>query len=337
MGLSQTEFALNQQFSTAQTRQEDLQKALVYYDRALRIKPDYPDALYERGSTHLLFGDLDKAVADFREAVRLDPNNAEAVAQLGFTSLRRGLTEGSQRNGQRAQILDDLQQSVELLTRYLTLVPEESKKDDAEADPDEIKRENVLLQRSAAYIGLGDESQEDRESYYRNAVADADAVIQIAPSIPDGYYQKGLALRMLGELDAARAAFDETLEVAPSNAEALLRRGILFFRSGDLELAKTDLVKSIQYSAGVNPRADFWLGICFSQEGSPKRAVTHYSKAIRYQPSYIMAFYNRGLDYMKLGRFARAKEDFNEVLRRQPDNQQARSLRDQAADLSKAR
>jgi tetratricopeptide (TPR) repeat protein len=100
-------------------------------------------------------------------------------------------------------------------------------------------------------------------------------------------------------------------------------------------LAKTDFNKSVRFSAGINPRAYFWLGLCYSKEDNPLRAVGAYTKAIRYQPFYTMAYYNRGLSYMKLGRVERAKADFNEVLRRENDNKQARSLRDQALELSR--
>ena len=302
LGVAQAEFALNQQYSTAQTRTEDLQKAITSFDRALELKPDYAEALYERGSNYLLLNDLESAIDDLMQSVEIDPSNAEAVAQLGFASLRRGLNESSRRNGKRAEIIADFQLAVQQLTRYLELVPELPPDVEPEEEP-EILRENIFLQRSAAYIGLGDESKSDREIHYQNAIADAEESSRLSPDAPDGHYQKGLALRMLGDLEAALGSFTEALEISPANSEALLRRGILYYRLGDPELARSDLSKAVRYSGGVNPRAFFWLGICHTEQENPLRAVDAFSQAIRYSPLYTMAYFNRGLSYMKLGRF----------------------------------
>lgn len=337
LGLAQTEFALNQQFSTAQTRQEDLQKGLVYYDRAIKARPEYPEALYERGSTHLLLGDLESAMEDLQQAVELDPSNPEAVAQLGFASLRRGLTEANRRNAERSKIMEDLQVAVAQFTKYLQLVPEPAEDEDLpEEELPEIRRENIYLQRSAAYIGLGEETQgETSTAYYQNAVADAEEAIRLQPDMPDGHYQEGLAKRLMGDIDGALEAWDETLTISPANTEALLRRGILHYRSGDLELAKADLQEAVRFAGGFNPRAYFWLGICFSTEGNLNRAISEYSRALRFDPYFSLAYHNRGLAYMRIGRFKQAIEDFNEVLRRDPDNDEVRSLRDRALTLSR--
>lgn len=327
LGYAQSEFALNQQFSTAQTRQEDLLKALDSYDRALAIKPDYSDALYERGNTYLLLQDLDGAVEDLSQAAELDPSNPEIVAQLGIATLSRGLSVGATRNGQLAQIKDDLNTAVRQFTSWLSLVPESEVEE--EDDDTEFRREEILLRRSLAYLNLGDES-EDPSQFYRMAITDAEASIEMDPLVAEAHYQKALAHRMLGEMDAALDAYTETIEVSPANAEALLRRGILYFREGDYELAKADLSLSIRFTGGANPRAFFWRGVCHARQDQPAKAIDDYTSALKYQPLLTMASFNRGLAYMKLGRFAQAKDDFTQVLRRERNNQQARTLRDTA-------
>lgn len=334
VGVAQTEFALNQQYATQQTRQEQLLQGLEFFDKALRVDPNYADALYERGNTHVLLGDADKALEDLSKAVQLDPENTDAIAQLGFVSLQRGLGESTQRKGQSAKILFDLNRSVEQLSRWLNIVPADQEVD--EEDPEAIRRENVLLNRSAAYIGLGDEQGNGASSsYYQQAIADADAAIEIDPDKPDAYYQKGLALRMQGDLAGAIEAFTETIELSPGNPEALLRRGIAYFRQNDLELAKADLAQSIRFTPrGSNPRAYFWLGLCHQKQGNINWAVTEYSRALRLQPTYLTAYLNRGLAYMKQGRFSRATQDFNEVLRIDSGHSQARSLRNQSMGMA---
>ena len=337
LGFAQSEFALNQQYITDEDRLKQLQGAIQSYDRALDVDPNYAEALFERGSTHSVMGDREKAIEDLEKSVQLDPSNTEAVAQLGFASLSRALSEGARRNGQRAKIEADLNQSVQQLTNFLNLVPEDTEVDEEE-DEDAIQRESVLLQRSAAYLAIGNETQGDKSFYYQSAISDAEQVIELQPDAPDGYYQKGLAHRMLGDFQSALDAFDETISISPANTEALLRRGIIHFRTGDYESAETDFKQAKLYSiGGINPPASFWQGLCHARQEDHRVATEEYSKAIRYQPLYTIAYFNRGLSYMKLGRFARARDDFSRVLSRERDNSQARQLRDQAVRMLTAR
>ncbi len=334
VGFAQSEYTMSQQFIDATTRQTELNQALSFFDKAIRIDPNYADALYERGNTHLLLGDPDKAVEDLESAVRIDPANTDAIAQLGFVSLQRGLQEANLRNGQTARIIQDLETAQKQFTQFLAIVPEDQEVD--LEDPDVILRENILVNRSAAYIGLGDENKGDSRFYYQQAVADADAAIDIDPEKSDAYYQKGMAYRMLGDREAALEAYTEAIELAPTVSEYIFRRGVMFFRTGDLELAKADLNRSILLAGGINPRAYFWLGLCHHKQDRPARAIANYSRAITYSPGYQVAYINRGIAYMKMGRYERAKVDFNEVLRLDRKNAQARSLRDQATQLAKS-
>lgn len=330
-GIAEAEFAKNQKFATPQSRQEDIQKALDSFDRAIRLDPEYAEAYFERGMTYSLMGDIETAIEDFENAVKFDPSNTQALARLGLSSLSRGLSESNRRDGQRAKIDRDLQQAVTQMTRFLELTP--PRPPGEEDDGIEIGREDILLQRSAAYIAQGDEAQGDRSSYYRNAIVDADEVISLEPDAADGHFQKAIALRMLGDLDGAMTELGETLKKAPANVQALLRRGIIQVRQSDYPGAIADLKKASLYAGGFEPRVHFWLGLCYAKTDKPIEAVREYSAALRFQPTFRIAQYNRGLAYMKLGRFDRAREDFGEVYRQDRSNEQARSLRDQATQL----
>lgn len=341
LGIAQREFAVNQQYVPAQTRQEDLDQAIRYFDQALSADPDYPDALYERGRAYLLIGENDQALDDLNRAAELDPENTDAIARLGITSLTRGIREAATRKGQTAKILFDMNRAVDQLSQWLQVVPEDQEVD--EDDPDAIRREDVLLNRSAAYIGLGDEQSDT--AYYQLAINDADGVLDINPKSSDAFFQKGVGLRMQGDLEAAIEAFTESIELAlrdpaPSAAtnrnitESYLRRGIIFYRQGDLDLAKRDFEQAIRFTTrGFNPLANFWLGLCYQMQEDQPQAIRSYTKAIRMQPQFVNALLNRGMAYMKQGRYEQATRDFSEVLRVERDNAQARALRDQAKQL----
>ena len=50
------------------------------------------------------------------------------------------------------------------------------------------------------------------------------------------------------------------------------------------------------------------------------RAITEYTKAIEKNPDYVTAYYDRGRCYLNIGEMELARNDFNEVLRQNPDH-----------------
>ena len=69
-----------------------------------------------------------------------------------------------------------------------------------------------------------------------------------------------------------------------------------------------------------------------AQRGDQLDAIRAYSRAIRASRDYVPAYLNRGLAYMNVGRNDRAISDFNNVLRRDQENEQARTYREQALE-----
>ena len=328
LGLAQAEFGYSQILGSAQ--QENIQAAIASFDLALKIQADYPEVLFERGSAQLQLGLLEEALEDLARAVELDPQNPEPVAQLGFASLQRASREANRPRGWRAQIVADYEDSVDALTKYFSLVPENPDLEDEATT--EILRENVYVARAIANIGLGTELPDRSRDYYLRAIQDTDAAQELNPDFASPYYQKGVAQRMLGDLDAAVDSFTAALERNPADSEAMLRRGIVFFRQGDYELARADFEQSGLFS--TNPaRAKFWSGLANAKLGQYKRAIMDYSLALRYQGIFPYASLNRGLAHMKVGRFRPAIADFNEVLRRDKNNVTARSMRAEAQRL----
>ncbi len=62
---------------------QDYQRALVDYDRALQLAPDYAAAYSNRGNSHAYQGNLEQALADHNRAIELDPNYVEAYHNRG--------------------------------------------------------------------------------------------------------------------------------------------------------------------------------------------------------------------------------------------------------------
>jgi tetratricopeptide (TPR) repeat protein len=68
-------------------RNED---AIVQFQKALELHPDYDDAHYSFGNALLQKGDLDGALAQYRRAVAINPNYVRAQNNIGYVLLQKG-------------------------------------------------------------------------------------------------------------------------------------------------------------------------------------------------------------------------------------------------------
>ena len=68
----------------------DLNAALPYYDRAIRLKPDYYIALSNKGALLGRMGKNEEAISFLFEALRYKPNHAMALNNIGIVFARKG-------------------------------------------------------------------------------------------------------------------------------------------------------------------------------------------------------------------------------------------------------
>ena len=66
-----------------------------------------------------------------------------------------------------------------------------------------------------------------------------------------------------------------------------------------------------------------WRGIAYSNLGAYDKAVTDHSTALRLDPKFLQASYNRGQAYFQQGHLDRAISDFTQVIRHDPAVTQA--------------
>ncbi|MFQ9866515.1 MAG: tetratricopeptide repeat protein [Bilophila wadsworthia] len=77
-----------------------------YLDEALKIEPDYPQALIRRGLALSQLGYADDAFDDLTKAIRLEPS-AEAYLSRGICLLQQGNTAGARKDLEEALRRDD--------------------------------------------------------------------------------------------------------------------------------------------------------------------------------------------------------------------------------------
>ena len=74
----------------ALSRKGQSDAALVHYEEAIRLQPNYADAYYNRGNVLLTNGRVQEAIADLETAIQIQPNDADAHTCLGNALLQQG-------------------------------------------------------------------------------------------------------------------------------------------------------------------------------------------------------------------------------------------------------
>ncbi len=71
-------------------QREDMDTAINYYNRAMKLNPDYADAYYYRGRVYYDNNNDADAIEDFNNAIELDPDYADAYHYRGQALYRSG-------------------------------------------------------------------------------------------------------------------------------------------------------------------------------------------------------------------------------------------------------
>lgn len=115
----------------------------------------------------------------------------------------------------------------------------------------------------------------------------------------------------------------------PEFWRAYSNRGLIKFNKCDLDGAIRDYDKSIQ----INP-ADLisYLnrGLAKCNKGNIEDGIADYDKAIQLDHNWGDSYFNRGIAKFKKGDIDGAIEDFDEAIRLNPNDMEARRLRDEA-------
>ena len=178
----------------------EYENAILSYEKAINLKPDYAIAYYNRGCVNTKLGESERAIADYSKAIELKPDLAEAYNNRGYTYKKIGESE---------KAIADYSKAIEL------------KPDLAE----------VYNNRGNAYDRLGESEK---------AIADYSKAIELKPDYAEAYYNRGVTYRKLGESEEAIADYSKAIELNPKDKEAYEARAKVYYSLGEEEKAAAD-------------------------------------------------------------------------------------------------
>lgn len=220
-------------------------EAINDFDVAVRLKPDYVHALYNRGATKLELGKntgdtayILEAVEDFNTALEIDPLFAEAYHNRGNAKSELNDFRGA---------LSDYDNAIDLKPEkpeyYINRGVNYGKMGLLDEAIEDITRAlNIEDENPSAYANLG--RAYAGMNQYEKAVENYTRALSLNPEFITAFYNRGIARWQLQNYDAAIKDFSKALELNPDFSDALLMRAQVYLQIQQKETACKDLLQS---------------------------------------------------------------------------------------------
>jgi tetratricopeptide (TPR) repeat protein len=200
---------LFEQAQTAHAR-GDLARALAYYEEAIKVKPEFPEAEFQMGNVLASLGRLGHAESAFRRAIKQRKDWALPYSALGILLARTNRDTEAETALRQALKLDS--------------------------------HDNLAL-RVLASIRLRKDDAKEALRLVQTVTNDSDAPAS-------HWLLRAMAERKLGDKSAAKTSLQHVLEIEPENIAALIERAELFVEEGDYEHGLKDLKAAEQIKDG---------------------------------------------------------------------------------------
>lgn len=181
----------------------------------------------------------------------------------------------------------------------------------------------ALGQSAADLAAQGDTAFAARD--FKKAVALFTQAIALDPSASRVYYKRGVSKVRSQDFAGAVSDFDRHLQASPRDGEALGQRCYAKIQTQDFDGALADCTASLSSLPAGPPKAgDVWAtspawvyfqrGRVYRRKEDRPAAIADFSTAIRLQPGYPSAYYNRALTRSESGDIDGAIADYTSAI-----------------------
>jgi protein O-mannosyl-transferase len=189
-------------------------EAVDQFQRALRIDPNDPDAVYNLGNALARQGNFEAAGKQLQQALKINPNNAMAAYDLGNVRARQGRFDEAMDQFQRALKIDPgLAKAHYNMGGLLT---QQAKLDEAIAHFRQVMRLAPGDGRPAFHLA----QIFSRQGKFDEAIRHYRLALRIDPANVKARYYLAVTLAEQGDFQGAGKEFQESLRIEPNLAEA---------------------------------------------------------------------------------------------------------------------
>jgi len=156
-----------------------------------------------------------------------------------------------------------------------------------------------------------------RRKWLRGQADTTERLLERSPEDPDVAANLGAFRQLLGDKDAAVAAYERALRHDPDHGQANVELGILLMGEGKLPRAVAHLRRAAE-AAPDEARPHLVLANALRKQGDGEQAVAQYRRALECDPDSAEAHNNLAITLEGLGALAEALEHFERARTLQP-------------------
>ncbi len=288
----------------------DSRTALNNIDKALKLKPDFIQARYNRALILAQNNELDDALDEMRKVLKdCTPNSLQAKKAVKTITVM--MDQLARRDSPKEYALSKSSQSksieINKPIKYMTGLGGK----DAEN-----KLEDVFprLREIAKLVNMRNYDEAIRRLVYLRSSH---------PDIADIHSILAQCYMEQNRLGDAEKSFYKALAIQPNHEEALNGLAYIFAtREEKLDIALKYAKKAIEINE-TKPEFHHTLGWVLFKSGELKSSIQAFKRALELRPKYLIAKYDLGLAYYLTKDYSKALEAFNGVLAINPTHDKA--------------
>ena len=287
--------------------------AIIAFEKALSIKPDYVDAYYNLGKTFQEQNKIDAAIEVYKTTLSLDPNYLKAYSMMGNALENKG----------------DLNQALTVYKKALSLDPNNSNTYSNMGNALQAQgklAESLIAYKNAiainpknidAYINMGNTLQ--AQNKFDQALEAYNASMSIMPNCASTFFNKGICLHKIGKLKEAVESYKKAISLESDNSEFYLNLGNTLQDLGMLKKAIDAYNTALSIKPNY-PEAYNNIGKTLQSLDQSNQAIEVFNKAIFMEPSYVDSYSNKGVVLLEQGKLNEALEIFNKGISLSPNH-----------------
>ena len=289
-----------------------LDLAVLHYQDALRIKPDYAEAHSNLGIAYEALGKDEEALDCFRNSIKFKGEDSEGHNKLGSILARQGHLDTALEcfkksillNPNHAHAHGNLARALQGLGRFEEAVDSFKSSLAIDAD-DEVMHNDLGI--TLCQLGRLDE-----------AIISCKKAITINPNYAEAHNNIATALARSLSLDQAITSLKLAILINPNYVEAHTNLGIVYKNMGKF----SESVKSYETAIKLKPNhseAHFGLANTFKERAEFTQAIASYLNAIKYNSQFTEAYHNLGNTYASSGSLKEAIDNFLKAIEINPN------------------
>jgi tetratricopeptide (TPR) repeat protein len=172
-------------------------QAILSFDRAIALKPDFTDAYLMRARCRLRSYDTAGAIPDFSKAIELRPRDAAALLDRGSSQLLLKNYSGAIADASAALAID-----ARLPTAYNLRGRALRDGGDPQKALEDFNRAVEIMPSGTNYYERG--ATEQLLGQHKLAIADFSESIEYTPNMAEGYFARAESERAIGDMESAQ-------------------------------------------------------------------------------------------------------------------------------------